>query len=344
MLIAKRLIQQNKFKVNNEILRKAKLNKSQQLSLRRFQQKTKSLNIKQSKLESQRRRLVVQEKQLVKGKLKQKQLLQVRQKQKLILKQKSKFNKQLSKLASRSFNLFAGGLVASQRFRTKQGFRQPQAPALKQPQAQGFRQPQAQRFRQPQAPRLRITPRFSRTPKKPLPFLRVKIKGKPTVRKTKRGFNVFAKPVKGKKLIKINKVPCFAFGLKCGTAEDFEYALDRGLYLIESKAKELQGNLDKKNEIQINSISSDIPDWLKINAKWYSMGMISGKEFAHSIQFLIKEELIQMDKTGGTNKSSLGQDATPEWVQKSTGWWADGLVSNAEFISGLSHLVNIGVI
>ena len=143
---------------------------------------------------------------------------------------------------------------------------------------------------------------------------------------------------------KINKVPCFAFGLKCGTAEDFEYALDRGLYLIESKAKELQGNLDKKNEIQINSISSDIPDWLKINAKWYSMGMISGKEFAHSIQFLIKEELIQMDKTGGTNKSSLGEDAIPEWIQKSTGWWADGLVSDAEFISGLSHLVNIGVI
>jgi hypothetical protein len=55
----------------------------------------------------------------------------------------------------------------------------------------------------------------------------------------------------------INKVPCFAFGLKCGTAEDFEYALDRGLYLIESKAKELQGNLDEKNEIQINSLSTD---------------------------------------------------------------------------------------
>lgn len=144
--------------------------------------------------------------------------------------------------------------------------------------------------------------------------------------------------------LKINKVPCFAFGLKCGTAGDFEYALDRGLYLIESKAKELQGNLDKKNEIQINSISSDIPDWLKINAKWYSMDIISDKEFVHSIQFLIKEELIQMDKTGDTHKSSLGGDAIPEWMQKSTGWWADGLVSDAEFISGLSHLLNIGVI
>lgn len=142
---------------------------------------------------------------------------------------------------------------------------------------------------------------------------------------------------------KINKVPCFAFGLKCGTAEDFEYALDRGLYLIESKAKDLQGNLDKKNEIQINSISSDIPDWLKINAKWYSMDIISDKEFAHSIQFLIKEELIQIDKTGNNNKSSLVGGAIPEWIQKSTGWWADGLVSDAEFVSGLAHLINIGV-
>ncbi len=142
---------------------------------------------------------------------------------------------------------------------------------------------------------------------------------------------------------KINKVPCFAFGLKCGTAEDFEYALDRGLYLMESKAKELQGNLDKKNEIQINSISSDIPDWLKINAKWYSMDIISDKEFAHSIQFLIKEELIQIDKTGNNNKSSLVGGAIPEWIQKSTGWWADGLVSDAEFVSGLAHLINIGV-
>lgn len=142
---------------------------------------------------------------------------------------------------------------------------------------------------------------------------------------------------------KINKVPCFAFGLKCGTAEDFEYALDRGLYLIESKAKELQGNLDKKNEIQINSISSDIPDWLKINAKWYSMDIISDKEFVHSIQFLIKEELIQIDKTGNNNKSSLVGSAIPEWIQKSTGWWADGLVSDAEFVSGLAHLINIGV-
>lgn len=65
----------------------------------------------------------------------------------------------------------------------------------------------------------------------------------------------------------IKKVPCFVFGLKCGTAEDFEYALDRGLFLIESKAKELQGTLNNKNENQINSISLDIKSKQSTNQK-----------------------------------------------------------------------------
>lgn len=65
----------------------------------------------------------------------------------------------------------------------------------------------------------------------------------------------------------IKKVPCFVFGLKCGTAEDFEYALDRGLFLIESKAKELQGTLNYKNENQISSISLDIKPKQSTNQK-----------------------------------------------------------------------------
>jgi len=47
---------------------------------------------------------------------------------------------------------------------------------------------------------------------------------------------------------KIKDVPCFLMGLKCGTASDFRYALDRGLYLMESEAKALQ--LDQSNQIQ----------------------------------------------------------------------------------------------
>ena len=56
----------------------------------------------------------------------------------------------------------------------------------------------------------------------------------------------------------IKKSPCFAFGLKCGTAEDFEYALDRGLYLVELKAKDFQQNLNKNLELKINSVSTQI--------------------------------------------------------------------------------------
>ena len=100
---------------------------------------------------------------------------------------------------------------------------------------------------------------------------------------------------------KINKVPCFAFGLKCGTADDFEYALDRGLYLIESKAQILQGNLDKKNENQNNSISSDTkPNQLgnqKENKKKSELNTIDHKvtQIADS-EFFDKSDLSDMEE------------------------------------------------
>lgn len=56
----------------------------------------------------------------------------------------------------------------------------------------------------------------------------------------------------------IKKSPCFAFGLKCGTAEDFEYALDRGLYLVELKAKDFHENLSKNTELKIKSVSTQL--------------------------------------------------------------------------------------
>ena len=51
----------------------------------------------------------------------------------------------------------------------------------------------------------------------------------------------------------IKKIPCFAFGLKCGTSNDFEYALDRGLYLVELKTKEIQKTINDYDDLQINS-------------------------------------------------------------------------------------------
>lgn len=209
-------------------------------------------------------------------------------------------------------------------------------------------------------------------------------------------------------IFKIDKLPCFAFGLKCGTAGDFEYALDRGLYLIESEAKKLQVDLDENPEIQIDSdgtktfltnnqnvikdsskmnyfkgppridsdddgisdsvddclfeketyngyldndgcsdivplaenqtISKSTSNWLKINAEWYANDIISDKEFAQSIEFLIDKELIFIKKPVDLNASAFSNDAIPVWIQKSAGWWAEGMISDLEFVKIIEYM------
>jgi len=51
-------------------------------------------------------------------------------------------------------------------------------------------------------------------------------------------------------IFQIKEIPCFLMGLQCGSAENFQYALDKGLYLMEHEAKEFPLKLDKEFNFQ----------------------------------------------------------------------------------------------
>lgn len=34
----------------------------------------------------------------------------------------------------------------------------------------------------------------------------------------------------------------------------------------------------------------------------------------------------------------------PDWVKNNAGWWADGLIEDAEFVSGIQYLITNGII
>lgn len=38
------------------------------------------------------------------------------------------------------------------------------------------------------------------------------------------------------------------------------------------------------------------------------------------------------------------EEKIPEWLKTTAGWWADGLISDKEFVLGLDYLVNNGFI
>jgi len=99
----------------------------------------------------------------------------------------------------------------------------------------------------------------------------------------------------------------------------------------------------QQGEISKTTVVEQLPSWLKSNAKWWASGQLDDVGFASGIKFLIENELITISDEKISQTSSSGLQ-TPHWIKNTAGWWADGLVSDSEFVSGLEHLVNIGVV
>ena len=99
----------------------------------------------------------------------------------------------------------------------------------------------------------------------------------------------------------------------------------------------------QSDKISSTSSSEQLPSWLKSNAKWWASGQLNDKEFASGIKFLIEQDVITISNNEVSQIAS-SELQTPHWIKNTAGWWADGLVSDTEFVSGLEHLVNNGVI
>jgi len=88
---------------------------------------------------------------------------------------------------------------------------------------------------------------------------------------------------------------------------------------------------------------SKIPDWVRNNAEWWAQGAIGDSDFVSGIQYLIKEGIIQIPETA---KSSTTGDSgeIPSWIKNNADWWAQGLISDDDFVKGIQYLVENGII
>jgi len=100
-----------------------------------------------------------------------------------------------------------------------------------------------------------------------------------------------------------------------------------------------------------NQVESDIstqseekvPGWIKNNAKWWSEGSIGDSDFVSGIQFMIKEKIINIPDLP-EQASETAQEKVPDWIRNNAKWWADGLISEDDFVNGIKWLVENGVI
>ena len=98
-----------------------------------------------------------------------------------------------------------------------------------------------------------------------------------------------------------------------------------------------------------------VPDWVKSNAKWWSEGQIDDKTFTNGIGYLISEKIIDVPVGPNVSESKdenseipeeteIEQVKVPEWVKTNAKWWAEDLIDEETFLSGIEYLVKRQII
>ena len=89
-----------------------------------------------------------------------------------------------------------------------------------------------------------------------------------------------------------------------------------------------------------NTFAESVPEWVKNTAGWWATDQISETEFVNAVEFLVKENIIQVN----VSQTSETSDGVPEWVKNTAGWWATDQISETEFVNAIKFLIESGLI
>ena len=86
--------------------------------------------------------------------------------------------------------------------------------------------------------------------------------------------------------------------------------------------------------------NQNVPDWVKNNAKWWSLDQITDLEFIDGLEELIDTGVIRVSST-----ESIGfEQNIPYWIKVNAKWWANNQISDGDFISAIEYLIREGII
>ena len=85
-----------------------------------------------------------------------------------------------------------------------------------------------------------------------------------------------------------------------------------------------------------------LPFWIKDLAKmWISEPLVTDKDFARAIEYLIQKEIIKIPYT---EPEGVVLVSIPDWVKNSTEWWIEETLTDTQFTIILQYLVERGII
>ena len=127
------------------------------------------------------------------------------------------------------------------------------------------------------------------------------------------------------------------------------YRYDLWLAEKNSKTDEVQDQ-NKLEKFISNEKTSTIPQWIKDNAGWWSKNQIDDRTFVLGIEYLIKENFINIPTTSSSNltiedsNNNERLNEIPLWIKNNAKWWSDGIISDSDFVTGLEYLIKNRII
>ena len=117
------------------------------------------------------------------------------------------------------------------------------------------------------------------------------------------------------------------------------------LILQEIRFIEEAGLVEKQDKSQdfIVFEQSSVPSWIKMNASWWADGIISDIEFLSGIEYLLDENIIQVPVISTPYDGEINVKI-PSWIKHNASWWADGIISDVEFLSGIEYMLERGIL
>ena len=103
-------------------------------------------------------------------------------------------------------------------------------------------------------------------------------------------------------------------------------------------------------EPEIVKSSLSIPQWIKNNAGWWASNEIDDDAFLTGIAYMVSNNILEIPSS--ENEESNYDDAIknnsetkiPSWIKNNAGWWADGIINDEDFATGIQYLVKTGII
>src|SRR5947209_20264539 len=86
---------------------------------------------------------------------------------------------------------------------------------------------------------------------------------------------------------------------------------------------------------------TQIPTWVKNNAKWWSEGQIGDDDFVKGIQYLMESGIMKIPQT--TPESGLSQQI-PVWIKNNVGWCASVAIFYSDFVKSINYLIQKKII